>query len=52
MDRDGVMQIFKAKDKFELIAENPLGEEADTIPAFKDGRLYIRGMEHLFCIGE
>jgi len=29
-----------------------LGEECVTSPAFQDGRIYIRGKKHLFCIGE
>jgi outer membrane protein assembly factor BamB len=33
------------------IAEANLAEECVTSPAFREGRLYIRGKEHLFCIG-
>jgi outer membrane protein assembly factor BamB len=28
-----------------------LGEPADASPAFLDGRIYIRGKKHLYCIG-
>jgi hypothetical protein len=35
-----------------LIAENELGETAGTTPAFADGRIYIRGENNLYCIGE
>ena len=35
----------------ELIAKNELGEDCATSPAFQDGRFYIRGKQHLFCIG-
>jgi outer membrane protein assembly factor BamB len=34
------------------IATAELGEECVTSPAFQDGRIYIRGREHLFCLGE
>jgi outer membrane protein assembly factor BamB len=34
------------------VAENELGEECVTSPAFQEGRIYIRGKEHLFCLGE
>ncbi len=34
------------------IAEANLGENCVTSPAFQDGRLYIRGEEHLFCIAD
>lgn len=33
------------------VAENELGEECVTSPAFQSGRIYIRGKEHLICIG-
>jgi len=33
------------------ISEANLGEPCVTSPAFQDGRIYIRGEEHLFCIG-
>jgi outer membrane protein assembly factor BamB len=51
MDTKGVMQIFKAAKDFKQISQSPLGEDAMTIPAFVNGRIYIRGMENLFCIG-
>lgn len=31
--------------------ENPLGERCVTSPAFQPGRIYIRGEQHLFCLG-
>ena len=34
------------------IAESQLGENCVTSPALQDGRIYIRGQQHLFCIGE
>lgn len=33
------------------VAENELGEACVTSPAFQPGRIYVRGKEHLFCIG-
>ena len=51
MDREGVMHIFKADSQYELLGTCPLGEPATTTPAFMPGRIYIRGEEHLFCIG-
>ena len=33
------------------IGEGDLGEPCVTSPAFQDGRIYIRGEKHLFCIG-
>jgi outer membrane protein assembly factor BamB len=50
LDRTGVMHIVKATDKFELIADSPLGEDADCTPAFSEGKIYVRGKENLYCI--
>ena len=38
-------------DKCVRIAECEMGEPCRTSPAFQPGRIYIRGDEHLFCIG-
>jgi outer membrane protein assembly factor BamB len=39
-------------DEGKTVAEGKLGEECVTSPAFQDGRLYLRGKQHLFCIGK
>jgi len=51
MDNDGVMRIYEFSKEMNLITENELGEIAGTTPAFSEGRIYIRGEEHLYCIG-
>ena len=51
MDEKGVMYIFKAARSFKLVGAASLGEEANSSPAFLDGRIYIRGKKHLYCIG-
>jgi outer membrane protein assembly factor BamB len=35
-----------------VVAQGRLEEGCVTSPAFQDGRIYIRGKTHLFCIGE
>ena len=40
------------RDGWETIDEADLGEECVTSPAMQDGRFYIRGEKHLFCIGQ
>lgn len=35
-----------------IIATIPMGEKIFTSPAFADGRFYIRGEKHVFCIGK
>jgi outer membrane protein assembly factor BamB len=52
MDMQGITHIMKAGKQYELMGEAPIGESAMTTPAFSDGRVYIRGNKHLFCIGE
>jgi outer membrane protein assembly factor BamB len=46
-----VLIVEPTRDECKQIAEADLGEECVTSPAFQDGRIYIRGNEHLFCIG-
>ncbi len=52
MDMAGAIYIFKAENEFNLVNKCELGENAVTIPAFMHNRIYIRGYEHLYCIGE
>ena len=33
------------------VAQADVGEHCTASPAFQDGRIYLRGKEHLFCIG-
>ncbi len=50
---EGDVHVFTATPAaFELIAKNSLGECIRATPAVADGRLYIRGQNHLFCIGK
>lgn len=50
---EGTVFVFKATpQQFELLAKNDMGEEVRATPAVANGRLYIRGKDHLFCIGK
>ncbi len=51
-DDSGSTYVLKAADTFELLAKNTLGEKCFTSPAFSDGEIFIRGEQHLFCIGK
>jgi len=51
MDTQGVMYIFEAAREYREAGRAQLGEESNACPAFVDGRVYIRGKEHLYCIG-
>jgi outer membrane protein assembly factor BamB len=47
----GVMTVVKPGKTFEKVAENQLGEESNASPAVYDGKFYLRGDKHLYCIG-
>ncbi len=49
---DGVTKIIRPGPKFEVVAENPLGEYCYASPAISNGRLFIRSEHHLFCVGK
>ncbi len=52
VDRKGFTHVFKADKEYELVSTNELGENSDSIPAFVNGRIFMRGEKHLFCIGK
>ncbi|QDV41798.1 outer membrane biogenesis protein BamB [Stieleria neptunia] len=50
--RDGAAWVVEpTREGCKRISESQLGEDCVTSPAFRDGRIFIRGNEHLFCIG-
>ena len=51
VDMRGVTHILKADASGTIIAEPELGEDGFAAPAMADGLIYIRGEEHLYCIG-
>ena len=49
---DGRVVVFKADpDAFEVVFEGNIGEAVFASPAAADGKLFVRGAEHLFCFG-
>ena len=48
---EGVMHIFAVADEFKEIATIEMGEPTLATPAFVGNRIYIRGDENLYCIG-
>lgn len=51
LDREGVMHIFRLDKEKHPVGEPPLGEKTVASPAFANGRIYLRGERHLYCIG-
>jgi outer membrane protein assembly factor BamB len=50
LDKQGTMHIFRADKTLAVVGESSLGEGSVCTPAFGEGRIYIRGNKHLFCI--
>ena len=47
----GLCTVIDAKaDAFTKLAENQLDDETLASPAASDGKLYVRGKKHLYCI--
>jgi outer membrane protein assembly factor BamB len=49
---EGVITVIKPGPKFEYIAKNPIGERMNASPAISNGKIYLRGYQHLFCISK
>ncbi|MBL7152124.1 MAG: PD40 domain-containing protein [Phycisphaerae bacterium] len=52
LSEKGVMIIAEAMPKYKELKRCELGEKCHASPAFADGRIYIRGQNSLYCIGE
>ncbi len=51
-DEGNVLILKPAGDACERVAELEMGEPCRASPAFQPGRIYLRGEQHLFCIGK
>jgi len=47
---DGVVFVARVEGRFELLAENKMGERVLASPVPVSNRLFIRGEQHLFCV--
>ncbi len=50
--RGGATMVFAASPKYELLANNRLGEHTDASIAISNGDIFIRTYKHLWCIGK
>jgi len=48
---DGETFVIKAGQTHEVLGTNTIGEPSHTSISIADGKLFIRGENHLFCIG-
>jgi len=47
----GVAHVFRAAAAYEEVAVNELGEATYASPVFNAGQVFLRGFQHLYCIG-
>ena len=48
----GVMTIVRPGPQFEVVARNELGEDMRASPAISGGKMFLRGVKNLYCIGK
>jgi outer membrane protein assembly factor BamB len=48
----GELIVFAAGDEFKLLVRFPLGEGTQSSPCVDAGRIYIKTLTHLACLGE
>ena len=48
---DGQINVIKPGATFERVAKYELGESCYASPAISDGQVFLRGFQHLFCLG-
>lgn len=48
---DGTTTVVKADRPPRVVQKNRLGERSYASPAISEGKIYLRGTDHLFCIG-
>ena len=51
LDDQGVTFVLEGEPKFRLVAKNPLKERCVASPAVSRGRIFIRALKNLYCIG-
>ncbi|MCS7167395.1 MAG: PQQ-binding-like beta-propeller repeat protein [Gemmatales bacterium] len=49
VSEEGEVFVFAASSTFRMLGRGRVGEQVFATPAVADGRLFIRGRQHLFC---
>jgi outer membrane protein assembly factor BamB len=49
---DGQINVIKPGRTFDRVAQFEMGEQCYASPAISDGQVFLRGFEHLYCIGK
>ncbi len=50
VDADGTTHVIGSDDQYNLLAANELDQQTWGTPALADGRIYLRTVDHLYCI--
>lgn len=50
--RNGTSAVIKQSDTLEVLATNKLDDKIDASPAIVDRQIFLRGLEHVYCIEE
>ncbi len=50
--RNGTTNVIQYGSQFKVLAENKLDDSFNASPAIVGSELYLRGMQHLYCIAE
>lgn len=52
LDVPGVMHIIEPDKELKIINKPELGEYSGSTPIFTDGRIYLKGIKNMYCIGK
>lgn len=52
LNTGGLCTVIAASPKLDKLTENQLDDETPASLATSDGRLYLRGKKHLYCLGQ
>jgi hypothetical protein len=52
IDTEGNMNVVRGEGDWKVLSTSQLNEACHATPAIADGRVYIRGENHLYCFGE
>ena len=51
LNTSGLTTVVSASSRFQRLTENQLDDETFASPAVSEGRVFIRGRKHLYCLG-
>ena len=52
LNDSGLMNVVKPGPSFVRVSQNPIGERTFAWPTISRGHIFLRGDQHLFCLGK